>query len=350
MSHSPWGGPPTWGQPAGYHPVALFQHGGPAYAPGPPPGGFPGYPQPPRRRSPIRLVLAALIGVAVVSLGALVVVGLTSTGGQVAYANDDYEVPPPDTDPPPVLVPQSEQQAGSWLNDNALYAQTMPAPVRCDSRPIPVETATDAELDAHFEGLMECLVRAWQPPVTAAGFQLVRPSVTIYGTSITTRCGDSGVNAFYCSGDQQVYYSNKLASAVTGLQGKKWAADVVMAHEFGHLLQGRTGIFIAGHLQNQNAPDKAEGLKYLRRMETQSDCFSATFLRSVSVSLGIRQDDVQGILDSYAAVGDDVLSGDPDNLGDHGLARSRVYWGTAGLGSGQLGACNTFRADDKLIR
>ncbi len=249
-----------------------------------------------------------------------------------------------------MLVPQSEQQTTSWLNDNALYAQTMPAPIRCDSKPIPVETATDRELDAHFEGLMECLIRVWQPPVTAAGFQLIRPTVTIYGHSITTRCGDSGVNAFYCSGDQQVYYSNKLADSFAGLKGKKWAADVVMAHEFGHLLQGRTGIFIAGHLQNQNASDEAEGLKYLRRMETQSDCFSAIFLRSVSVSLGIQQDDVQGILEAYAAVGDDVLSGNPQAVGDHGLARSRIYWGTTGLSSGQLTRCNTFRADDKLIR
>ena len=30
-------------------------------------------------------------------------------------------------------------------------------------------TASDEQLEAHFEGLMECLVRVWQPPVTAAG-------------------------------------------------------------------------------------------------------------------------------------------------------------------------------------
>ena len=47
---------------------------------------------------------------------------------------------------------------------------------------------------------MECLVRAWQPPVTNAGFLITRPTVTIYGESITTKCGDSGINAFYCSG------------------------------------------------------------------------------------------------------------------------------------------------------
>ena len=106
-------------------------------------------------------------------------------------------------------------------------------------------TASDAQLKAHFEGLMECLMRVWQPPVTAAGWQIVRPSVTIYGEKITTKCGESGINAFYCSADQQVYYSNQLPRALESASENKWTADVVMAHEFGHALQGRTGILIS---------------------------------------------------------------------------------------------------------
>ena len=90
---------------------------------------------------------------------------------------------------------------------------------------------------------------------------------------------------------------------------------------------------MAGHLESQNAPSKNEGLKYLRRLETQADCFSAAFLRSVSRSLGIQQADIDGILESYAAVGDDTLSHDPNVVGDHGLARSRRYWGNLGLGT-----------------
>ena len=135
-----------------------------------------------------------------------------------------------------------------------------------------------------------------------------------------------------------------------GERAGKWAADVIMAHEYGHLLQGRTGIFVAGHLESQNAPSKNEGLKYLRRLETQADCFSAAFLRSVSRSLGIQQADIDGILESYAAVGDDTLSHDPNVVGDHGLARSRRYWSNLGLGTSAVGTCNTFRADDKLVR
>ena len=50
------------------------------------------------------------------------------------------------------------------------------------------------------------------------------------------------------------------------------------------------------------------------------------------------------------AVGDDTLSGDPDVVGDHGLAGSRLYWGRVGLANSAIGACNTFTAKDSLVR
>jgi predicted metalloprotease len=173
--------------------------------------------------------------------------------------------------------------------------------------------------------------------------------VTIYGESITTKCGDSGVNAFFCSGDQQIYFSSELPRAIPGLKGK-WAADVVMAHEYGHLLQGRTGLFAAGVIASKNAGSEEAGLIYRRRLETQADCFSATFIRSVSSSLNIQDADIEDILNSYAAVGDDTLSGEPNVVGDHGLARSRYYWGNVGLVNSAIGACNTFTAEDALVR
>ena len=35
-------------------------------------------------------------------------------------------------------------------------------------------------------------VRVWEPPITNAGFVIVRPTVTIYGEELTTKCGKSG--------------------------------------------------------------------------------------------------------------------------------------------------------------
>ncbi len=175
----------------------------PQYGPAPP---MPA----PRRRNPLGLVLLAVILVTLAALGGLVISGLTSEPSNVAYQNDDYQVPPPDTSPPPIPIPETYEQAEQWITHSTFYNQTAPAPVRCNSQPINVSTASDAQLKAHFEGLMECLVRVWEPPVTNAGFIIVRPTVTIYGEELTTKCGKSGVNAFYCTADQQVYYSNLL--------------------------------------------------------------------------------------------------------------------------------------------
>lgn len=295
-------------------------------------------------------LLLGLMGVALVAIVALIAVNLLNTPTQVAYQNDDYKVPPADTSPPPIPQPTSVGEAETLLSRNPFYAQTTPIPVRCASQPINVGTADNAQLKSHFEGLMECLVRVWQPPVEKAGFKIVRPTVTVYGKEITTRCGKSGVNAFYCSGDQQVYYSNLLDDALSVVASQKWAADVVMAHEFGHALQGRTGILVSAHALSGRQGSDSVGLQYIRRLETQADCFSGMFVRSVSTSLGVQQSDLNGIIATYNAVGDDVVTGDPNVVGNHGLARSRKYWGNTGLGTSDVSRCNTFVAPSNLVR
>ena len=57
-----------------------------------------------------------------------------------------------------------------------------------------------------------------------------------------------------------------------------------------------------------------------------------------------------GILAIYDAIGDDTLSGKPDVVGNHGLARSRQYWGTMGLSTSDVGECNTFVVPSSLVR
>ena len=366
VSQQNWGGPASYGQappapqwPAygrpgvpgggGGYPSAGFRQ--PSFG-----GGVPHYgPTPnapgPRPRNPLRLLLVALIAVAALALLGLVVASLTAAPSTVQYQNDDYKVPPPDANPPPIPVPDTYEQAQDFVAKNRFYDQNAPIPVRCNSQPINVSTADDAQLKAHFEGLMECLVRVWQPPITSAGFEIVRPTVTIYSREITTKCGKSDINAFYCSADQQVYYSNLLPKALPTVSANKWTADVVMAHEFGHALQGRTGILVSAHALGQNSGDEATDLQYTRRLETQADCFSGMFIRAVSKSIGIDQTrDYPGIVAIYTAIGDDTLSHDPQVVGNHGLARSRERWGNTGLGTSQVGRCNTFVAPANQVR
>jgi predicted metalloprotease len=325
-----------------------------------PPGGFggpqPGVPhygppaQPPRRRSPMMSLLLGLVAMSVLAIVGLVLVNVFTGSSDTAYQNDDYQVPPPDAAPPAIPLPQTYTEAEQWLVDNKLYAQSAPIPVRCDNPPINVADASDDDLETHFNNQVECLMRVWNPPVTAAGYLLPRPSVTIYGEKIATKCGEAGVNAFYCSADQQIYFSNLLPQAVPIVRTNKWSADVVMAHEFGHAIQGRTGLLISAHALAQNADSERESNQLIRRLETQADCFAGVYMRSVSRSLGVQQADLRGIEDTFAAVGDDTVTGEPDVEGNHGLARSRVFWGLTGLGNSDIGKCNTFIAPASQVR
>lgn len=323
-------------------------------------GGFPppsfgwtsngALPPNPPRRSPLRLVLAGLIGLLVVALGAFVAISLTSQPAQTAYANDDYQVPPPEASPPPIPVPRTYPQAVLWAEQNAVYEQKMPAPVRCVVPRENLGQASDAQLKAHFENLMECLVRAWYVPMQQAGFVIVRPTVTIYGEKMTTKCGDTGINAFYCGADQQVYYSRLITTRAPILADNPWAADVVIAHEFAHAIQGRSGILTGEYAQRNQAETKSAALLSNRRLETQADCFSGLFVRSTSLSLGVEDDDVPKILDAYYLFGADILKKTPNVESDHGLGATRRYWGQMGLANDAIARCNTFTADRSLVR
>jgi len=289
-----------------------------------------------------------LVGVA---LAALIVLNATANDSPVAYQNESYQVPPPDKNPPALPQPDSEAQAIQLTQHNKIYAQTMPVPIRCELRPI-TASSTDAELQTHLNALMACLVRAWEPPVTAAGYQIVRPSVTIFGDSIQTKCGKAGGgNAFYCPADQQVYYSRTLPDVVADLKGSKWGPDLVLAHEFGHAVQGRTGILISANgLEQVVGPKTAKGLELSRRIETQADCFSGLFLRSSSRSLGITQKDVPAMEVIFVAIGDDTLSGNPNIESSHGHGVNRLYWARRGIGNSDVGTCDTFTAPSSKVQ
>ena len=98
---------------------------------------------------------------------------------------------------------------------------------------------------AHLtDELTACLMRVWAPTLQEAGYEAVRPTVTVYSTPISTPCGDMPMeNAAYCMVDQQIYYASDLTDIIPkDLSNVPHTADAVMAHEFGHAIQARTGI------------------------------------------------------------------------------------------------------------
>ena len=85
-------------------------------------------------------------------------------------------------------------------------------------------------------------------------------------------------------------------------------------------------------------------LQYTRRLETQADCFSGMFVR-VGVALARRPAGRRRRHPGHLR-GDrrrHAVRQDPQVVGNHGLARSRKYWGNLGLGTSAVGTVQHLR-------
>ena len=53
------------------------------------------------------------------------------------YKNEDWEVPPVTTQPPPLEKPGNKAEMTTLTKDNPLYAMSLESPVRCDLELLP---------------------------------------------------------------------------------------------------------------------------------------------------------------------------------------------------------------------
>ena len=159
------------------------------------------------------------------------------------------------------------------------------------------------------------------------------------------------MNAAYCGSDQKIYYATDLPQAIpSGLRSSRFIVEVIVAHEFGHAVQARTGVLTAAHALADAATSQTDANEWSRRTELQADCFAGLFIRSVSKSAGIAQQDLDNIAALMVSFGDDAMSKNSGVDGGHGLGADRKYWMQLGLASTTVGACNTFTAASDAVR
>lgn len=379
---SPWGAPQ--GNPWGQQQASQYYYQ---------PGSYPP-PPPPRRRGSFGTLLRAIVAIAIIMFISSVVRSVldgvldvptttttptatrtqtatsttrpttgtsataaptasgspTSGTGPSGYQNEGYQAPPADLNPPNLPVAQTEAEARTWLTANDLYSQSVPSPTRCTMTPITGNNTT-TQLEAKLNAEMACLMAVWEPPVTAAGYVMPRPPVRVYTTSVTTACGVmKEVNASYCAGDQRVYYAKSLLQELPSqVGGTKYAAETVIAHEFGHAVQARTGLLLAEKALEQQA-SKNDALVLSRRAEQQADCFAGLYIASVARSQGLTTSDLDALVRMTYQLGDDVLSGNPNVNESHGSGQNRQAWFTKGVQTAQIGACNTWVVPATQVR
>ena len=315
--------------------------------------GYPSGLQPQRRGGAGKMILAVLGVVVLLGIG-IAVINALSGGGTTAgdYVNENYTAPAPDLNPPALPTVTTVAQATDTVTNDAIYTQTVPGPTLCQVSAIDLTTASPSELQAYMTKIVGCLMTVWNGPVTQAGYELPRPPVIVYSTPITTGCGKLETeNAVYCGADQKVYYATDLPSILpTDLQNARFVVEMIIAHEFGHAVQARTGILISFKGLESTATTTAEKNDWSRRGEMQADCLSGLFIRSVSKSAGLTQQDLDNIAATARAVGDDTLSGKANIDGNHGLAANRQYWIQLGMASTTVSVCNTFVAAAGAVR
>lgn len=271
--------------------------------------------------------------------------------GSGGYYHDDYQIPSITANPPELPSPETYGDATVLLEDNAFYLQDLSVPVRCDLPAINLTTASKSELERHFNELTECLVRVYGPPIERAGFVMVRPRVNVYSNPVQSPCGQMpDANAAYCMADQQIYYSTQLPRILpSSLSNADFVVESVMAHEFAHSLQGRTGILIS-EMAWQSRLTESDALELSRRTEVQADCWAGMFNQSVTQSIAFTNDDNENVRTLFYNIGDDVLTGDANYVGNHGRGNSRVNWYDLGYTSRSIGVCNSFIAPADTVR
>lgn len=326
----------------------------------PQPGTFaPGWqpPRPPRRK---RSPLLALAVAAVVLVGLLAHAFQSQPSDDLVvtdYHNEDYVLPRAGETVSRIPIPEYESDIAEWLEDNPLYAQQLAAPVRCDVAPITRPASLgDEALQTRMRGYVECLTRVWGPALEAAGHEAYQPTLYVYpaGGQVSTSCGtQESLNAFYCGADQNLYLAADILRILpSNLAAAPEAYDLIIAHEFGHAVQGRSGLFAAFQYVIQEAGSESEALETSRRSELQADCFAGAAINSVADGMGLDTAARESVAEISYEIGDDRLAlrfnAEPEE-GDHGIAANRRAWAERGLSGASLSSCNTFVAPDSEV-
>ena len=378
-----WGQPPAapaggYGAPPPYRaPAGPAGYGASASYGYPPAAGYAPsyYPPPPKPKSGMSRTTMMLIGFVLVPLVIITLIVLikafsapvippvevpttprpsttatTPGGGETTgpggeYKNDDYQVPEPDPNPPKLPMPETYGEAMDWMENNPFYSGQVPTPVRCELTQVP-PTASKGELSKYLNEVSACLMRVWANELNAAGFNATRPTVHVYSGSGQSACGKlSPGNAYYCSADQQIYYAQDIYTLMPQFKNDTILPLEVVAHEFGHGIQGMTGILRSeGAWENQfeEDGDQSNAMLISRRLEFQADCFAGQFIGAVSQSIGLTEEQYETLLGIGIALGDDTLTGDPNYVGDHGRGYNRQGWMMTGYKNGPIGTCNSF--------
>ncbi|ESS72218.1 putative neutral zinc metallopeptidase [Methyloglobulus morosus KoM1] len=181
------------------------------------------------------------------------------------------------------------------------------------------------------------------------------PKLVLFSGQVESACGyaQSAMGPFYCPGDRKLYldmsFFNDLSSQYDA--PGDFAQAYVVAHEVGHHVQNLLGI--ASQVQTaQQRAGETRGKQLQVRMELQADCFAGVWANKANQFRKILEPgDLEEALGAASGVGDDRLQKQsqgyvvPESF-THGSSAQRMRWFTVGAQTGDLGQCDTFKANN----
>ena len=202
----------------------------------------------------------------------------------------------------------------------------------------------------HVLGETEAVWADALPAQTGVSYQPA--TLVLYDGATQSGCGgaQAAMGPFYCPLDKKVYldlsFFRDMETKYGG--GGDFADAYVIAHEVGHHVQDLLGILDKTDAAKENA-SRTQANAISVRVELMADCLAGVWAANANQKWKLLDPgDVEKAVATAGAIGDDRLQtaargyAVPDSF-THGSSAMRVKWLTAGLQSGKVDSCDTFK-------
>lgn len=192
----------------------------------------------------------------------------------------------------------------------------------------------------------------WDRVFKAGGREYEQPKLVMFSGSTRTACGRgmSQMGPFYCPLDRKIYVDLDFYEELKRRfrAPGDFAQAYVVAHEVGHHVQTLLGVADKVQQMKEQYPREANRIQV--RMELQADCLAGVWANlNDQLKKRLQPGDIEEGLNAAAQIGDDMIQRQtqghvvPESF-THGSSQQRVRWFKTGFESGNMQACDTFRA------